>query len=314
MRVHPAAHAHRLGTNTGADGSADEGFVRRHQLLTYFTLTFVISWGGMLVVAGGPTGFPATPENFKRLLPLVAFALMPGPSLAGLLAIGLFSGRAGFRDLLSRLLRWRVSGRWYAVAMLAMPILLTGVLTILSRFSSAYLPPILTAQDKLSPLLLAAAAGLAGGFLEELGWTGFAIPHLLRRHSVLATGLVVGVLWGVWHFLVNVWSSGALADGLLLPRFVPLYLVTGVAQLTAYRVLMVWVYERTNSLLLATLMHATLIVSTVQTVLTPAVTGWPFLTWFGASAVVLWMVVAAVAANGDLRALPSTANNSARIS
>jgi len=34
--------------------------------------------------------------------------------------------------------------------------------------------------------------------LEELGWTGFAVPTLLRqRYGALATGLLVGVPWGV---------------------------------------------------------------------------------------------------------------------
>ena len=40
---------------------------------------------------------------------------------------------------------------------------------------------------------------MVGGIFEELGWTGFAMPTLLRRmrYGVLTTGLIVGVLWGV---------------------------------------------------------------------------------------------------------------------
>jgi Type II CAAX prenyl endopeptidase Rce1-like len=37
-------------------------------------------------------------------------------------------------------------------------------------------------------------------FSEDLGWTGFAIPQLSQRYSVVATGFIVGLLWGVWHF------------------------------------------------------------------------------------------------------------------
>src|SRR4029453_3875507 len=33
-------------------------------------------------------------------------------------------------------------------------------------------------------------------FSEELGWTGFAIPQLSQRYSVIATGFIVGLLWG----------------------------------------------------------------------------------------------------------------------
>jgi hypothetical protein len=33
-----------------------------------------------------------------------------------------------------------------------------------------------------------------GAFLEELGWTGFAVPTLRLRHVVLAIGLIVGAV------------------------------------------------------------------------------------------------------------------------
>jgi len=48
---------------------------------------------------------------------------------------------------------------------------------------------------------------MVGGILEELGWTGFATPTLLRRmrYGVLATGLIVGVLWGMAHLPIYYW-------------------------------------------------------------------------------------------------------------
>ena len=38
-------------------------------------------------------------------------------------------------------------------------------------------------------------------FFEEIGWTGFAIPELRKRFNILSTGLLLGALWGAWHFL-----------------------------------------------------------------------------------------------------------------
>jgi hypothetical protein len=93
---------------------------------------------------------------------------------------------------------------------------------------------------------------------------------------------------------VNFWNSGVISSELRLGLFLTLYFLTGVAQLTAYRVLMVWVYDRTESLLIAVLMHASLIVSTMPGLI-PATTGMAFLTWFPASAAALWVVVAVVA-------------------
>jgi len=276
--------------------STIEAFITWHPLLTYYILTFSISWGGMLFVIGGPSGLPGTPEQADRLMG-IAFSLMAGPSVAGLLLTGLVSKRAGLRDLSARLHRWRVSVRWYAVALLASPLLGTAVFFALSRRFSEF--PIIATDDKTSLLLQAIAAALAAGLLEELGWTGFAVPRLKRHHGAFATGVIAGVLWGMWHFLVNFWYSGAISAGVPLPRFLTVYFLTGVAQLTAFRVLMVWVYDRTESLLVAVLMHASLIVSTTP-ILLPAQTGVAFLTWFSALTVALWVVVLAVAAASQL--------------
>jgi CAAX protease family protein len=199
--------------------------IKRHPLPAYYTLTFAISWGGMLMVIGGPGGLPGTPEQADRLMG-IAFSLMAGPSVSGLLLTGLVSGRTGLRDLLARLLRWRVAARWYAVALLTAPLLSTGVFLALSHDFSDF--PIVTIDNKAPLLLTAIATGLTGGFLEEIGWTGFAIPRLKCDHGVFKTGLVTGVLWGAWHFLVTFWYSGTSSGELPLALFLTLYFLTGV--------------------------------------------------------------------------------------
>ncbi len=191
-----------------------KAFIKRHSVLTYFALTFAISWGSLLLIIGGPSGIPATPEQFtpeqfERLILFMYLAWIAGPSVAGILLTSLLYGRAGLRELLSRLLRWRVGARWYAVALLTAPLLITAVLLALSLTSSEFLPTILTTSDKAALLLMGIVGGLiGGGFLEELGWTGFAVPTLLRRmrYGVLSTGLIVGVLWGVAHFPIYYWG------------------------------------------------------------------------------------------------------------
>jgi uncharacterized protein len=264
-------------------------FIERHPLLSYFALTFAISWGGFVLVVG-PGGFPGTGSQFDTLATFVVLAMLAGPSVAGLLLTGLVDGKAGLRELLSRLLRWRVGARWYAAALLTAPILAAAVLFALSVSSSIF-----TTDAKTSLVLTSVVAGLIGGFFEELGWTGFAVPRMRLRYGVLATGLVVGVLWGAWHLLQISWVSDSYSAALPLAIFLALYFFCAVAQLTAYRVLMVWVYDRTNgSLLVATLMHASLTASTVF-IFTPEATGLAFLSYILVLAAALWVVVGAVA-------------------
>jgi len=78
-----------------------------------------------------------------------------------------------------------------------------------------------------------------------------------------------------------------------------------VASLTAYRVLMVWVYDRTGSLLVTTLMHGMLTASTIFW-FTPIATGSAFLANVWMVAGVMWLIVGVVSfVEGWLRASPA---------
>jgi uncharacterized protein len=266
-------------------------FIKRHPVRTYYALAFALSWGAVLTVIG-PGGILATQEQYERLMPLVGPVMLIGPTIAGILLTVLVYGRVGLRELLSRLLRWRVGARWYAVALLTAPLLVAAVLLVLSLLSPAFLPGIFTADDKAIPLLMAMAVGLFVGTFEELGWTGFAIPQLRQRFGVLTTGLIAGFLWATWHVLVNVWASASMAGDLSLTIFLPALLVSNsIGYLPAFRVLMVWVYDRTESLFVAMLMHASL---TAVFFLQPPLAGVAVLAYILLFAAVLWLVVAAV--------------------
>lgn len=255
-------------------------FIKRYPLPIYFTLTFIVSWSAVLILAG-PDGIPATPDTAVML----GIAMLLGPSVAGILLTGLASGRIGFRKLLSRLLRWRVGIRWYMVALLTAPLSTVIVLLALSLFSPEFVPSILTSNDKAALIMMGIVGGLMVGFFEELGWTGFAIPQMRHRYSILATSLIVGLLWGAWHFLLfweNDSFSGAFPLALLLARL--------FSWLPAYRILMVWVYDHTESLLIVMLMHVSLVATLA--VIDPSLTGAGLLTFILVRAAVLWMIVA----------------------
>jgi len=271
-------------------------FIQKHAVLTYFVLTFIFTWGCM-VLAVYPGGFPISDEQFETAGALVYVAMLVGPTGAGLLLTGFLDGRVGFRKLLSRLIRWRVSPRWYAVALLTAPLLIITVLMGLSLVSSEFLPAIFMSDKKTAVILSSVAAGLAVGLFEELGWTGFAIPRLKQCYGVLTTGLIVGLVWGAWHF-PPFWKSDSLTATL------PLILLLGqlFSWLPPYRILMVWVYDRTGSLLVSVLMHASLMAS-LNALVPGELSGSALLTWIFAWATALWFVVAAGAALKNRRLL-----------
>jgi membrane protease YdiL (CAAX protease family) len=267
-------------------------FIQKHPVLTYYALTFAISWGGVLIL-GVPYGMPATSEQFENQWPVVFVPYFLGPTTASLLLTGLIYGRAGFRELLSHLFKWRVGPLWYAVALLTASLLVMPILFALSLTSPVFLPNLFTTADRLSLILSGILVGLVeGGLLEELGWTGFAVPEMRRRYSVLNTGLIVGVLWGLWHLFPTFWGSGDSSGSFSLNLFLPpcfFYL----AVLPAFRVLMVWVYDRTASLLVVMLMHASLTANTLF-ILLPKATGVSLIVYYLVLAAVLWLGVIVV--------------------
>jgi membrane protease YdiL (CAAX protease family) len=52
-------------------------------------------------------------------------------------------------------------------------------------------------------------AFLGAGLTEELGWRGFALPHLQRSRSALTSALVIGLVWAVWHLLAPLFGVGS---------------------------------------------------------------------------------------------------------
>ena len=99
--------------------------------------------------------------------------MLLGPSSAGLTMTALLDSRAGLYELRSRLLRWRVALRWYALSLLTLPVLMLAVLWFFSFVADPAFAP------RWQWLLF--AIGLVAGTFEEIGWTGYATPRLLQR-------------------------------------------------------------------------------------------------------------------------------------
>jgi membrane protease YdiL (CAAX protease family) len=247
--------------------------------LVYFILAFLFSWGAILS-AVGLDGFPVTEDQLAVLI----VAMLLGPSLAAVLAALINSGKEGVKDLFVRLGLWQVGIKWYAVALLTSPLSTALVLFVLSLFSSEFPSALATTDDKFGLVMMWVFSALMVGFFEELGWTGFAVPRMLKKSGVFATGLLVGLLWGAWHFLVNLEAdtfTGLIPFALLIARL--------FTWLPAYRILMVWVYDRTESQLVVTLMHISLVATTG--IIDPVLSGSNLLIYLLIKAAVFWILV-----------------------
>lgn len=269
-------------------------FTKRYPAVGYFLLTFAISWGGIIWVVGGVGQLTVTvpTDKFNALLPLVILAILAGPSLAGLIMTALVKGREGWKEYKARLLKGRVEAKWYAIALFMGPLVMAAIYLILTLFSNKFLPGFIAVADKAPHLIAGLMTGLAAGFFEEIGWTGFAIPQLRKRYGVLKVGLIVGLLWALWHTLPGVWIGYGSGTVTSLPLLAS-YFADSFLFLVIFRVLMVWVYDKTESLFVAMIMHGSL--TAAARIITPiGIVGTPLLTFDLIWAVAL-LIIAAVA-------------------
>lgn len=212
--------------------------MKRHPLILFFVLAFALPW----FVWGTNAGEAAGIINWH--IP-AALAFWIGLPIATFGAAAITGGWAAVRDLLFRMIRWRVSPIWYAVAFLAAPLL--AAFTLLA--GAAIGIPVHAAMG--APLELAGVLAFNAWMwllTEEAAWRGFALPRLEKRMRPLVAALMLGVLWALWH--TPLWFvPGSFQAQLPFAGF--------VVSTVATSVLITWLFDRARgSVLIAALFHA----------------------------------------------------------
>lgn len=194
---------------------------RRQRLAFFFGLTFLVSWAAWPFTTDRPV--------------LLTF----GPLVAALVVIGLTEGLAGYRDLLSRLLRWRI-GWWWAVA-IGTPLTVLAVAALGNvTIWGAPAPDLATVGWGA----LAATAGLRmvnpadGPMGEEPGWRGYAQPRMQAVASPLGATALLATFAALWHLPL------VLAGSLSLVALPVTFAITFVYA---------WLFDRSGGSLLAVL-------------------------------------------------------------
>jgi len=135
-------------------------------------------------------------------VPVANGALIPhGPSLAALVMIAVTKGRPGFAELRRRFTSWQGGLEWLLIA--------PGL--VILYLACALAANLLLGADIASTSHLAAVGGtvltlvLLGGWWEEPGWSGYALPLLQERHArqpfgLLKASLIMGLIRSGWHF------------------------------------------------------------------------------------------------------------------
>jgi membrane protease YdiL (CAAX protease family) len=215
--------------------------VKRHPIITFFVLTYVLTWA-----IESPLVFLTDSVSDAQSLILVILASNV-PSVVAIVLSAIVLGRGALRKLLARLLIWRVNPLWYLVVILGPVALTAGVLALNVLLGGPALSLGMTLLGAAFFLAFSIFPGSALG--EEIGWRGYVLPRLQSRMSALSASLFLAPIWALWH--LPLWLTG---DPVRTPTFYVPFFFSAFAM----SILLTWVYNSTGgSLLMVVLLHAT---------------------------------------------------------
>ena len=159
----------------------------------FLLISFGLAWSILGLYVFLPERMGAIFGQLTGNHPLFYLAVY-APAIAAFTLVAHTSGMAGLRLFLGRALLWRCSVAWYAFLIIGIPLIFLGG----SAFRGNLLTepfPFASMQSVFAALVLAAIKGP----MEEFGWRGLALPLLQRKLAPLWAGLILGVIWGLWH-------------------------------------------------------------------------------------------------------------------
>ena len=212
-----------MSTTTQQSPGAMRHWACDHPVAAYVILAYTMSWllwAPHIAGAGGP------------VVTVLYFAGALGPAASALVVSRIIG--APIRPWLRQIVKWRVPGRYYVYA-LGLPAALFALVNV--ELAALGQDIDLSLLDDRLPAYLGTfllVVTIGGGF-EEPGWRGFALPRLQLDHSPVKATLILGLVWGIWH--------------------IPLYGLGFVGPIV-FVFFYTWLYNRTGSVLLCILLHA----------------------------------------------------------
>lgn len=216
-------------------------------LAAYVVLAYVLSW---VLWVPAVLWFPDVSSPPWWAIVLV-FVGIYGPSVAAIAAAAVHGGRIEVSVLFAKLWRWRVGWSWYGLVLLGPPAFVwigAGIHKALGGTVG-----VSEIEWPLRATLVLATYVPFGPLGEELGWRGYALPHLETYLSPLASSVILGIIWAVWH-VPMFWFSP-----IGLPARSLSTIGMWIVSVLSFSILLSYVARNTNySVPIAILLHATL--------------------------------------------------------
>lgn len=200
--------------------------IRKHYFKSFYIITLIFSFFLLLLHFLLPMvgNYSVSFTQWSPLLAVVFIALI-------------LKDKSIFNDIKKQITKNKNNLKWLLPALMIPSFLIF----ISSIIMSALKIKFVVFQGNIKFYLISLLAIFIGSITEEIGWRGFLLPNIQKKYSPLISSIIVGLLWGVWHFN---FTGGIL--GFIL------YIVT----IIEISIMMTWLYNKTNrNLLLMIIWH-----------------------------------------------------------
>lgn len=208
--------------------STPSSFLERYQLTLFLILVMAAA------IAASTVGYLQKNESFAMLA-------IFSPSITAIILTALLSGWSGLHDLIVKQVARPVAWRWVLVAVFLIPTVAALAIYLHSLFGG----PKLVFKFGIPQAIFIVLISIG----EEFGWRAFALPRLQTKFSALTASLILGIIWGAWHFPPAYLLNTAAPSGMPFGVFM-IWVVTAT-------ILITWVYNNSKSVLMAIVMHST---------------------------------------------------------
>jgi membrane protease YdiL (CAAX protease family) len=179
--------------------------------------------------------------------PFLITAAFIGLLLPAVVVTWVADGRDGLRALRRRALTFGVPARWYALAVVGVPLISLAAIAPVAGWPEQVSGWSLTSAFTVGLVLQLAVVFVTVNWAEEIAWMGFFQARLQGRHGPVLAAVVTGPVFAFGH--ISQLLEHSLAATLSL-------LALMVVVCIPFRVLLGWIYNHTGSLVLVGLVHA----------------------------------------------------------
>jgi membrane protease YdiL (CAAX protease family) len=182
-------------------------------LVPFLALAFGLTWGIAALLILFTDQIVAIFGEIRMSNPLFILAVY-SPGFASVFLVLRYYGFKGLASFFRRLTLWRASRLWWLYLIMGIPVIF---------YAGAALKGTISDPFPFSPwyqVLPALALALFLGPIEEFGWRGVALPLFQRKFNPFWAGLILGIIWAVWHIPAFLLSGTAQSAWSFTPFFV----------------------------------------------------------------------------------------------